>query len=136
MEPVRVLEEKRVHLLDYWRTIRRRRWIILSAFSLTLASGIIYSFMSKPIYLATSQIEIGSQSLKLFSLGEGVQWEPYDPEFQTGANDAGVIIEKGAALVGVQFGRKPPAADGFFERLVKGLSVGLQKIAGVRNQAR
>ena len=69
MEPVRVLEEKRVHLLDYWRTIRRRRWIILSAFSLILASGIIYSFMSKPIYLATSQIEIGSQSLKLFSLG-------------------------------------------------------------------
>src|SRR5258708_1830054 len=55
---------------------------------------------------------------------------------QTGANDAGVIIDKGAALVGVELGRKPPTADRFFESLVKGLSVGLQKIAGVRNQAR
>jgi hypothetical protein len=65
-------------------------------------------------------------------VGLGVQ----QADAQTGANDAGVIIDKGAALVGVELGRKPAAADRFFERLVKGLRVGLQKIAGVRNQAR
>lgn len=81
MEPMGVLEEKRVHLWDYWRVIRRHRWIILSAFTFIVASGVIYSFMKKPAYLAISQIEIGSQSLKLFSLGESVQWEPYDPEY-------------------------------------------------------
>jgi len=81
LEPVRALEERRLHLLDYWRIVRRHRWIIFSAFTLIVASGIIYSFMSKPIYLATSQIEIGSKSLKLFSAGEAVQWEPYDPEY-------------------------------------------------------
>lgn len=81
MEPVRALEERRLHLLDYWRIVRRHRWIILSAFTLVVASGIVYSFLSKPIYLATSQIEIGSKSLKLFSAGEAVQWEPYDPEY-------------------------------------------------------
>jgi hypothetical protein len=34
---------------------------------------------------------------------------------QTGANDAGVIIDKGAALISVELGRKPPTADRFFE---------------------
>jgi polysaccharide biosynthesis transport protein len=81
LEPVRVLEEKRVHLLDYWRIVRRRRWIIIAAVSLVVAVVATRSFMARPIYRATAQIEIGSENLKVLSFQEGLTVDTSDPQY-------------------------------------------------------
>jgi len=74
-------EEKRVHLLDYWRVIRRRRWAVLSTFTLIVAAVAVYSFIARPIYRATAQIEIGSESLRIFSFQEGLSVDTTNPQY-------------------------------------------------------
>jgi hypothetical protein len=65
-------------------------------------------------------------------IGLGV--EPADA--QVGADEAGVVIGEGSALVGVELGGQAAAAQGFFERVMEGLGVGPQAIGRLRNEAR
>jgi exopolysaccharide transport family protein len=73
--------ERRPHLLDYWRVIRRRRWAVLSTFTLIVAGVAIYSFIARPIYRATAQIEIGSESLRILSFQEGLSVDTTNPQY-------------------------------------------------------
>jgi len=74
-------EEKRVHLLDYWRVIRRRRWIAFTAFTLIVSAVVVYSFIARPTYRATCQIEIGSESLRILSFQEGLSVDTTNPQY-------------------------------------------------------
>src|SRR5947199_110836 len=59
------LEEKReVHLLDYWRTIWRGRWTILSIFVVVFTLAAIGTFTQKPVYRAQATVEITPQAVK------------------------------------------------------------------------
>src|SRR6266705_5166187 len=61
-----VVEEKRdVHLLDYWRTIWRGRWTVLSIFVVIITLVAIGTFTQKPVYLARATVEITSQASKV-----------------------------------------------------------------------
>ena len=44
---------------------------------------------------------------------------------QVGADDPGVVVDEGAALIGVELARHAAAADGFLEAGVKAARVGL-----------
>jgi len=61
------LEEDRrnVNLLDYWRTIWRGRWTILSVFVVVVILVGIGTFTQTPIYRARTTIEIAPQSRKV-----------------------------------------------------------------------
>ena len=59
-------EEKRdVHLLDYWRTIWRGRWTVLSVFVVVFTLVAIGTFTQKAIYKARATVEITPQSRKV-----------------------------------------------------------------------
>src|SRR2546422_5530684 len=65
------LEEKReIHLLDYWRTIWRGRWTILSIFVVVFTLVAIGTFTQKPVYRASVKIEISPQSRKVSPVAE------------------------------------------------------------------
>src|SRR2546426_1564129 len=65
-ENVPITEEKRdVHLLDYWRTIWRGRWTVLSIFVVIVTLVAIGTFTQKPVYLARATVEITPQSRKV-----------------------------------------------------------------------
>jgi len=65
------LEEKReVHLLDYWRTIWRGRWTILSIFVVVFTLAAIGTFTQKPVYRAQATVEITPQSRKVSPVAE------------------------------------------------------------------
>jgi capsular exopolysaccharide synthesis family protein len=74
-------EERRdAHLLDYWRTIWRSRWTVLSIFIAVLTLVAIGTLTQKPIYRATAKVEISPSSRKVApvadvaELGTGSSW--------------------------------------------------------------
>src|SRR5207249_6110899 len=55
---------------------------------------------------------------------------------QLGADQTGVRVDEGLALVGVEFAGQAPAQDRFLKRVMKGLGVGVTIIGGKRDQTR
>ena len=55
---------------------------------------------------------------------------------QVGAHDASVVVGKGTALVGVEFGGQAAAAQSFLEGLMESLGVGAQEISREGNEPR
>lgn len=64
------LEEEELHLRDYWKIILKYRWFVLSCFVIVSALGIIWTFMQRPIYRATSTIWIEKEAPKVVSFQE------------------------------------------------------------------
>ena len=50
--------ESRLHFLDYWRIIRIRKAIIISVFFITTVIVTVATFLTRPSYSSTAQIEI------------------------------------------------------------------------------
>ena len=66
-------DRREVHLLDYWRTLWRGRWTILSIFVVVVTLVAIGTFTQKPIYRAQATVEITSQSRKVAPVAEAAE---------------------------------------------------------------
>src|ERR1035438_4223166 len=53
-----VPSEDRLSLMDVWRVLMKRSFIILTVTVVSLAAAAIYSFRTKPVYQSVSRIEI------------------------------------------------------------------------------
>jgi succinoglycan biosynthesis transport protein ExoP len=69
--------ESRLHFLDYWRIIRIRKAIIISVFFITTVIATVVTFLMRPAYSSTAQIEIQPD----ITSPSPVSWAPYDPYF-------------------------------------------------------
>src|SRR5262245_22235340 len=54
--------ERQAHLTDYWQVLVKRRWIIYSALLLVTGLVTLGSFLSRPLYTATVQLQIEKYS--------------------------------------------------------------------------
>ncbi len=74
--------ENRLHFLDYWRIIRIRKAIIISVFFITTVIATVVTFLMRPAYSSTAQIEIqqDASDISTFTTGSGTP-TPYDPYF-------------------------------------------------------
>jgi succinoglycan biosynthesis transport protein ExoP len=54
--------EKPPDLLAWWRVIRKRRWTVLTAFSVLFATVLVGSFKEKPVFQARALIEIDKEN--------------------------------------------------------------------------
>jgi len=68
-------ENDEVHLLDYWRVIVARRWVILAILSTVVAATTIYTFKQTPIYQATATIQIDKENPNILSFKDVYQIE-------------------------------------------------------------
>lgn len=59
--------ERPPDLLAFWRMIRKRRWTILTAFSVLFAIIVVGTLKEKPVYRATALIEIEKENPSLVS---------------------------------------------------------------------
>jgi succinoglycan biosynthesis transport protein ExoP len=69
--------ESRLHFLDYWRIIRIRKAIIISVFFITTVIATVVTFLMRPAYSSTAQIEIQPD----FTSDVPIINTPYDPYF-------------------------------------------------------
>lgn len=63
-------EKRDVHLLDYWRSIWRGRWTVVSIFVVIVTLVAIGTFTQKPIYRARATVEIAPQARKVTPVAE------------------------------------------------------------------
>src|SRR4029077_18342682 len=54
--------EKAPDLLAWWRVIRKRRWTVLTAFSVLFVTVLVGSIEEKPVYRAKALIEIDKEN--------------------------------------------------------------------------
>ncbi len=66
-------EKQEIHLLDYWRTIWRGRWTVLSIFVVVVTLVAIATFTQTPIYRARATVEITPQSQQVAPLADVAQ---------------------------------------------------------------
>lgn len=60
-----------VHLREYWKVLRKHRWLIAAVFAASVVSVAVTVYTMKPKYTATAQIEIERRSPKIAPV-EGV----------------------------------------------------------------
>lgn len=50
-----------LHLRDYWRTVRKRIWTLITAFSLIVVSVSVVTLLTSPVYEASSSMQVDAQ---------------------------------------------------------------------------
>src|SRR5260370_8654948 len=58
--------EAEVHLLDYWRAIRKRLWLVLGVAALITALSTIYVARKPDVYEAKSQVQVDLQNNPIY----------------------------------------------------------------------
>ena len=68
LEPVDRIRD--AHLKDYYRTLRKHRWLVCGLFLATVLTVGIYSFVQTPIYQATATVLIEPEPPKVLNIQE------------------------------------------------------------------
>src|SRR5574337_617288 len=76
-------QDEETHLRDYWRIIRKHRWIVLTFFAMIVTTATIYTFSLTPTYRATSSLKIDYERPQILSFQEigSPGHQNYGPEF-------------------------------------------------------
>jgi succinoglycan biosynthesis transport protein ExoP len=59
--------EGEVHLLDYWRAVRKRLWLVLGVAALITALATIYVARKPDIYEATAQVQVDTENNPMYA---------------------------------------------------------------------
>lgn len=68
-------------LLEYWRIIFKRKWLVLSILAACLALGAVKTLMQTPLYTATVRIQIDRSAVKVVEGGNVTPTEGMGSEF-------------------------------------------------------
>ena len=79
MEEKEIYLEKEIHLRDYFRILRKRKYTVYTFFIITVVMVVLHTYTVTPLYHTTAKllIEKGEQNVLLTSYG----YVQYDPEF-------------------------------------------------------
>ncbi|HKV42754.1 MAG TPA: polysaccharide biosynthesis tyrosine autokinase [Blastocatellia bacterium] len=69
------------YLRAYWRIFRNRRWTILSAIAVVLTVVTIYTVRQKPVYQATSMLEIEQENPNVVTLSQIFQIQSVSEDY-------------------------------------------------------
>ncbi|HWO01045.1 MAG TPA: GumC family protein, partial [Blastocatellia bacterium] len=75
-------EEERVHLRELWRTIRKRKWLIISMVLIVTSLMTVEMVRTKPTYQASTTVEIGKDNNTLVRSGDLIINDDSDPYYQ------------------------------------------------------
>ena len=63
-------EEKEINLRDYWKVIRKRQWMIIAFFLIVVITTAIGTLTMKPIFRATTTIQINKENPQIVDFKE------------------------------------------------------------------
>jgi polysaccharide biosynthesis transport protein len=63
-------EEKEINLRDYWKVIRKRQWTIVAFFLIVVITTAVATFTMKPIFRATTTIQINKENPQIVDFKE------------------------------------------------------------------
>ena len=62
-------QEGEINLLDYWRILLKRRWIIISTLAMVVVLVVVNTLLTTPIYRATTVMQIERDSVQVVQVG-------------------------------------------------------------------
>ncbi len=71
----------RLNLLEYWRILNKRKWVIVSVMGVFVALGALQALMETPLYTATVRLQIDRNVAKVVEGGNVTPIEGQDFEF-------------------------------------------------------
>ena len=74
-------EDSSLDLLQYWRLLNKRKWLILSIAVAALTLGVVRTLMETPLYTATARLQIDRNVAKIIESGNVTPVEGGDSEF-------------------------------------------------------
>ncbi len=57
--------ERELHLLDYWRILVKRRWVIYTSLAVVVSVTMLGSLLTRPVYTATTRLQIEQSAPKV-----------------------------------------------------------------------
>jgi len=57
--------DKDIHLLDYWRVVLKRRWVVYTSLAVVVSVTTLGSFLQRPTYTATTRLQIEQNTPKI-----------------------------------------------------------------------
>ena len=63
-------KEREIHLRDYWKVIRKRRWTVIAFFLIVVVTTAVATFTMTPIYRATTSIKINKENPQIVDFKE------------------------------------------------------------------
>jgi uncharacterized protein involved in exopolysaccharide biosynthesis len=76
-----------IDLLSYWRVLVRRRWVVYLAVTATGLAALVGSFLTTPLYRATTTLQIERQNPEIFNFRDvsrtDFAWPAYNDFYQT-----------------------------------------------------
>ncbi|MDB6164625.1 MAG: exopolysaccharide biosynthesis protein [Xanthomonadaceae bacterium] len=75
-------DEDEVDLLEYWRILRDRKWLIVAVAGSILALTLVLTLLTTPIFRASSTLQIDRETIKVVDVGGLTPADsPYDEDF-------------------------------------------------------
>ena len=69
--------ERGANLLDYWRILLERRWVVLISVAWCLVLGLLFNLLSIPKYRAGTTIQIERQGPEILKFKDVLSFDPY-----------------------------------------------------------
>jgi succinoglycan biosynthesis transport protein ExoP len=92
--------EGKMHLRELWRTLRKRKWLILTLVFVITTLVTIEMYRTKNIYLAATLIEIGKDSSRIGQPGN-IFGDDYDPFYMVNIKTKMLMVKSHAMLESV-----------------------------------
>ena len=93
-------EEGKIHLRELWRTVRKRKWLIVTIVFVITTLVTIEMYRTKNTYQATTMIEIAKDSSSVARTG-GLVLDDYDPFYMVNIKTKMLMIQSRSLLEGV-----------------------------------
>ena len=72
-------DDQKIHLRELWRTVRKRKWLILTLVFVITTLVTIEMYRTKNVYQAGAMIEVGKDTSRLGAPGTSIFGDDYDP---------------------------------------------------------
>src|SRR5258707_15311081 len=74
--------EAEVHLLDYWRAIRKRLWLVIGVAALISTLATIYAARKPDVYEASSRVQVDTEVNPMYAGKDSNDYNPgMDPAY-------------------------------------------------------
>jgi capsular exopolysaccharide synthesis family protein len=93
--------EQKIHLRELWRTVRKRKWLIVTIVFVITTLVTIEMYRTKDIFQASTMIEVGKDTSRLGSPGGNIFGDDYDPFYMVNMKTKMLMVKSHALLESV-----------------------------------
>lgn len=93
--------EQKIHLRELWRTVRKRKWLIVTIVFVITTLVTIEMYRTKDVFQASTMIEVGKDTSRIGDPNSSIFGDDYDPFYMVNMKTKMLMIKSHALLESV-----------------------------------